>query len=167
MSAVITQNERSLAFYNRALSSPQTKYSVSEQELLSIVECSKESKGMLWEQKIRVYTDHQNLVRDAFGLTSDRVYRWRLILEEYGLEIVYMPGVTNIVTDGLSRLEYIRRERKFQNYQCSREKQRSSQMFAPLCRSHFRLHTVVPRKSGHMLCPNTNDRITVVSGYPG
>ena len=45
---------------------------------------------MLWGQKIRVYTDHQNLVRDALGLTSDRVYRWRLILEEYGPEIVYI-----------------------------------------------------------------------------
>ena len=27
--------------------------------------------------------------------------------------------------------------------------------------------TVVPQKSGHMLSPNTNDRISVVSGYPG
>ena len=51
-------------------------------------------------------TDHQNLVRDALGLTSDRVYRWRLVLEEYGPDIVYMPGVTNIVADGLSCLDY-------------------------------------------------------------
>ena len=48
------------------------------------METLKEFKGMLWGQKIRVYTDHQNLVRDALGLTSDRVYRWHLVLEEYG-----------------------------------------------------------------------------------
>jgi len=106
LGAVITQKGRPIAFFSRKLSSPQTKYSVTEQELLSIVECLKEFKGMLWGQKIKVYTDHQNLVRDALGLTSDRVYRWRLILEEYGPEIVYIPGVTNIVADGLSRLEY-------------------------------------------------------------
>ena len=29
-----------------------------------------------------------------------------MVLEEYGLEIVYIKGVTNIVADGLSRLEY-------------------------------------------------------------
>jgi hypothetical protein len=43
---------------------------------------------MLWGQRIKVYTGHQNLERDALGSTSDRVYRWRLILEEYGPEIV-------------------------------------------------------------------------------
>ena len=63
LSAVITQNERPMAFNSRKLSSPQTKYSVTEQELSSIVECSKEFKGMLWGQKIRVYIDHQHLVR--------------------------------------------------------------------------------------------------------
>ena len=61
---------------------------------------------MLWGHKVEFYSDHQNLVREALGLTSDRVYRWRLILEEYGPEIVYIPGVTNIVADGLTRLEY-------------------------------------------------------------
>jgi hypothetical protein len=40
--------------------------------------------------EIKVYIDHQNLMRDALGLNSDRVYRWRLLLEEYGPEIVYI-----------------------------------------------------------------------------
>jgi hypothetical protein len=45
---------------------------------------------MLWGQNIKVYTDHKNLTRDALGLTSDKVYRWRLLLEEYALEILYI-----------------------------------------------------------------------------
>ena len=40
------------------------------------------------------------------GLTSDQVYRWRLILDKYGLEIVYIPGVTNVAANGMSRLDY-------------------------------------------------------------
>ena len=55
---------------------------------------------------MKVYTDHLNLTRDALGLTSDRVYRWRLLLEEYGPEIVYIKGIHNTVADALSRLEY-------------------------------------------------------------
>ena len=39
-------------------------------------------------------------------MTSDRVYCWRLVLEEYGPEIIYIKGKTNIVADTLSRLEY-------------------------------------------------------------
>jgi hypothetical protein len=30
------------------------------------------------------------------------VYRWRLILEEYGLEIVYIKGIHNTVADAIS-----------------------------------------------------------------
>ena len=61
---------------------------------------------MLWGQQIKVYTDHKNLVRDALGLTCDRVYHWRLLLEEYDPEIVYIKGTDNIVADAVSRLDY-------------------------------------------------------------
>ena len=82
------------------------KYSITELELLSIVETLKEFKGMLWGQRIKVFTEHKNLVRDALGMTSDRVYRWRLLLKEYGPEIVYIKGIDNTVADAISRLTY-------------------------------------------------------------
>ena len=61
---------------------------------------------MLWGQPIKVFTDHKNLMRDALGLTLDRVYRWRLLLEEYRPGIVYIKGLHNTVADAISRLEY-------------------------------------------------------------
>jgi len=61
---------------------------------------------MLWGQKIRIFTDHKNLMQDALGMTSDRVYRWRLLLEEYAPEIVYIKGIHNTVADTISRLDY-------------------------------------------------------------
>jgi hypothetical protein len=39
-------------------------------------------------------------------MTSDRVYRWRLLLEEYGPEIVYIKGIHDTVADTISWLEY-------------------------------------------------------------
>jgi hypothetical protein len=45
-------------------------------------------------------------MRDALGLTSDQVYQWRLLLEEYGPKIVYIKGIHNTVADAVSRLEY-------------------------------------------------------------
>jgi hypothetical protein len=48
-------------------------YWIAELELLAIVETLKEFNGMLWGQRIIVYTDHKNLTRDGLGLTSDRV----------------------------------------------------------------------------------------------
>ncbi len=84
----------------------QHKYSVTKIELLAMVKILKEFKGMLWGRNMKVFTDHANLMRDALGLTLDRVYQWRLLLEEYGPKIVYIKGIHNIVADAISRLEY-------------------------------------------------------------
>jgi hypothetical protein len=48
LGAVITQDNRPIAFFSRKLSKMQQKYSVTEIELLAIVETLKEFKGMLW-----------------------------------------------------------------------------------------------------------------------
>ncbi len=104
--AVITQENRPTAFFSQKLSTMQCKYSVTKIELLAIVKTLKEFKGMLWGQSIKMYTDHANLIRDALGMTSDHVYRWRLLLEEYGPKIVYIKGIQYTVADAISRLEY-------------------------------------------------------------
>eukprot|EP00804_Cyclotella_cryptica_P016667 CCRYP_001970-RA/>CCRYP_001970-RA protein AED:0.64 eAED:0.67 QI:0/0/0/1/0/0/2/0/214 len=105
LGSVIIQGNRPLAFFSRKLSVTQQKYSVTEIEFLAIVETLKEFKGILWGQQIKVYTDDKNLIQDALGLTSDRVYRWRLLLEEYGPEIVHIKGINNTVADAISRLD--------------------------------------------------------------
>ncbi len=62
---------------------------------------------MLWGQNIKVFTDHKNLMRDALGLTLDRVYQWRLLLEVYGPKIIYIKGILhNTVADAVLLLEY-------------------------------------------------------------
>jgi hypothetical protein len=106
LGAVITQDDRPIAFFSWKLSDTQHKFSITKIELLAIVETLKEFKGMLWGQNIKVFTDHANLMRGALGLTLDRVYRWRLLLEEYGPEIVYIKCIHNTVADAVLWLEY-------------------------------------------------------------
>jgi hypothetical protein len=106
LGAVITQENRLIAFFSRKLSDAQSKYTVTELELLAIVETLKEINGMLWGQRINVYTDHKNLTQDGLGLTSDRVAQWRILLEEYAPEIIYIKGIHNTVADAISRLDY-------------------------------------------------------------
>jgi hypothetical protein len=60
LGAVITHDNRPIAFFSRKLTKTQQKYSVTEIELLAIVETLKEIKGMLWGQDIKVYTDRKN-----------------------------------------------------------------------------------------------------------
>jgi hypothetical protein len=84
----------------------QSKYSITEVELLAIVETLREFKGMLWGQNIKVFTDHTNLMRVSLGLTLDQVYQWRLLLKEYGPKIVYIKGIHNTIAGTVLRLEY-------------------------------------------------------------
>ncbi len=104
LGAVIAQDDRPKAFFSRKLSKMQQRYSVTEIELLAIVETLKEF--ILWEQDIKVITDHKNLTRDVLGLTSDRVHQWRLLLEEYSPEIIYIKGIHNTVADASLQLDY-------------------------------------------------------------
>ncbi len=106
LGAVITQDNRPIAFFSQKLSNAQHKYSITKIELLAIVKTLKEFKGMLWGQNIKVLTDHANLMRDPLGLTLDQVYQWRLLLEEYGPKILYIKGIHNTVADAVSPLEY-------------------------------------------------------------
>ena len=76
---------------------------MTERELLAIVETLKEFRNILLGQRIVVHTDHKNLTCKNFN--TDRVMRWRLILEEYGPELRYIQGEQNIVADAISRIE--------------------------------------------------------------
>ena len=102
LGSVISQNGKPIAFYSRKLNPAQTRYTTTERELLAIVETLKEFRNILLGQVIKVYTDHKNLTYTHFN--TDRVMRWRLILEEFGVELLHLPGTTNLVADALSRL---------------------------------------------------------------
>ena len=85
------------------MDSAQQNYTTTEKELLSIVETLKEFRNILLGHQITVYTDHKNLTYKHFN--TERVMRWRLILEEFGPELKYIKGENNVVADALSRLE--------------------------------------------------------------
>jgi hypothetical protein len=59
LGAVISQNDKPIAFYSRKLKPEQTRYSTTERELLSIVETLKEFRNILLGQQIVVHTDHK------------------------------------------------------------------------------------------------------------
>jgi len=75
---------------------------VTKIELLAIAETLKKLKGMLWGQRIKVFIDHKHLIQDALGFTSDHVYRWRSLLEEYYPSIMHIKFIHNTVAGAIS-----------------------------------------------------------------
>ena len=97
--AVITQQYgkeyRPLSYFSKKMNPAQQKYTVMEQELLSIVETLRAHRTMLKGYEIIIHTDHKNLTFERFK--SDRVTRWRLFVEEFHPMIEYVPGQQNIL----------------------------------------------------------------------
>ncbi|GFH50558.1 hypothetical protein CTEN210_07034 [Chaetoceros tenuissimus] len=95
---------RPLAFYTRKLNSAQKNYTTTEKELLSIVETLNEFRNILLGYEIDVYTDHKNLTFATDENSSQRRKRWESLVQEFGINIIYIPGEKNTVADALSRL---------------------------------------------------------------
>ena len=85
-------------------------------------------------------------MQDTLGLTCDRVYHWRLLLEEYGPEIVYIKGIHNTVADSISRLDFSPTEDNKENW-----------MTFTKCWCLYTMHTVDNKSP-----PNHKDLMNIV-----
>ena len=104
LGAVISQNNKPIYLFYRKLSKPQRNYTTTEKELLAIVECLKQFRGIIFGYEINVFSDHKNLVYAATLSESQSAMRCQLILEEFDPNIQHISGVDNIVSDTLSIL---------------------------------------------------------------
>eukprot|EP00957_Ditylum_brightwellii_P045630 3462274-Ditylum_brightwellii.AAC.1 len=75
-------------------------YITTEKELLAIVETLKECRNILLGQRITVYIDHKNLTYKNFN--TERVVQWRMVIEDFGSELMYIKGNDNVVADAMS-----------------------------------------------------------------
>ena len=101
--AVISQKGKPIASYSLNMNIAQQNYTTTEKEHLSVVVTLKEFRNIRLGHQITVYTDHKNLTYKCFN--TERVMRWRLILEQFGPELKYIKGENNDVANALSRLE--------------------------------------------------------------
>ena len=99
---------------------------------------------MLWGQKIKVYTDHKDLIQDALSITSDQVYQWHLLLEEYDPEIIHIKGIHNTVADSISHLDY-----------CPEQNNRETWMTFTQCWCYYVPHTSEQQPATHPASMNS------------
>ena len=103
LGATVVQEGKPLGFYTRKLNPAQKNYTVGERELLGIVEGLKAFEGILRGQDVVVHTDHLNLLYQA--MPTQRMVRWRLLLEEFHPIVKHVAGKDNDAADALSRLD--------------------------------------------------------------
>ena len=95
-------------YFGPALRKHENNYSVSEIELLSVVEAATRFRVYLASQKFKIIVDHKALMSmtSIKSPTSPRLQHWALFMSQFIYEIVYKKWRLHSNADGLSRMSY-------------------------------------------------------------
>jgi len=89
---------------SRVLTATEQKYSTCEQELLAIVYALNKFRIYVFGHKILLRTNNKRLsFLQKCTMTSNRIARWVLQLQEYDIEISHISGTQNYLADIISR----------------------------------------------------------------
>jgi hypothetical protein len=95
-----------IGYWSRGLTGAERNYSTTEKECLAIVWAVLHLRSYLEGRHFVIRTDHHSLrwvlnLADAQG----RLARWRLRLQEFDYEVLYLPGKAHHAADTMSRLK--------------------------------------------------------------
>lgn len=109
-------DKRPIAYASRNLNKAEKNYPTIEKELLAVVWAIKYFRPYLYGRKFKILTDHKPLVY-LFNLKdpSSRLFKFRLLLEEYDYVVEYVKGKDNVAADALSRIQVSSKELKEMN----------------------------------------------------
>ena len=112
LGAVIMQAGKPLDFYSKKVSKSKINYTMTEKELLNIVENLKELQNILLGNKIEVFTGHKNLTYEMIDIAYQRIYQWKSLIKEFGVTLIYIKGGANIVANDFSWLPMVHHAHK-------------------------------------------------------
>jgi len=101
-----------VSFFSRKLTGSQLNWTPREKEMYAIVAALRKWGGHIGFQPVIVTTDHCSLRHwvtenvDTPSGPRGRRARWHETLSQFDLEIVYVPGPTNVAADAMSRFAY-------------------------------------------------------------
>jgi len=95
-----------LEFFSTTLSTPQTRYSTFDRELLAIFLSIKHFEHMLIGRQFLIFTDHKPIVH-ALTMKNPFPRQERQIsyLSQFNMEIQFIRGAENVIADCLSRVQ--------------------------------------------------------------
>jgi len=110
LGAVLSQvddegNEQVVAYASRTLNAAEKNYTTTEQELLAIIWACERFRAYLFGVEFDLITDHKPLTYlSSLNLSSSRLIRWKMRLQEYSFKIEHKAGKEHINADVLSRM---------------------------------------------------------------
>ena len=106
LGAVIMQDGKPVAFGSKTLTSCERRYANIERELLAIVWGAQKFHTYVYGRSVIVETDHkplESIFRKPLNDAPPRLQRMLLKLTKYDLDVRYVPGKQQVISDCLSR----------------------------------------------------------------
>ena len=98
--------ERPVAFISKKLNQTQQLWSTVEKETYATIWALKQFRNWIFGKPVTVYTDHNPITFLTEAVPkSAKLMRWALAIQEYDVTFCYKSGKSNVVADGLSRME--------------------------------------------------------------
>ena len=88
---------------------------MTEKELLSIVENLIEFQNILLGHEIEVFMDHKNLTYETIYSASQRIQCWKSLIQEFGVTLLSVKGVANVVDNAFIWLHMAHHAHKLAN----------------------------------------------------
>ncbi|KAF9756168.1 Transposon Tf2-6 polyprotein, partial [Nosema granulosis] len=106
LGGVLLQDDKIVGLFSYKLHKSEKNYTTTEKELLAIVKTLQHFRSMVLGSKITVKTDHNNLLFTTNCL-NNRAQRWKILLDEFGIDLQHIKGKDNAGADFLSRCMFI------------------------------------------------------------
>lgn len=110
---LMARSVRPLAFFSGTFAGAQKRWATVDKEAYAIKETLVQGRHLLeCVESFVILTDHRNLSfifhpelerTNVSRVTSDKLQRWRLIIDGFRYRIVHIPGTDNVAADVLSR----------------------------------------------------------------
>ena len=97
---------RAIGYFSKTLTKTERNYDTTEREALGIIWAVLLLRPYLESTRFTLRTDHGAL-KWIFGPThkSGKLTRWRLRLQEFEFDVGHLPGIKNMATDVMSRMQ--------------------------------------------------------------
>jgi hypothetical protein len=96
--------ERPILFYSKVFNDVQSRWSVSDKEMYSIVHGVLANHYLLMGRPFTIRSDHKALMFNEKISASNKIERWKVSLSEYDIKWEFIEGAQNVVADALSRV---------------------------------------------------------------
>ena len=109
IAAILSQNNRPVAFMSRTLSRSEQHYPAVEKEATAIIEAVRKWSHYLLGRTFTLVTDQKSLSfvfdnRKRSKIKNSKIMLWRIELGSFSYDIVYKRGQQNVAPDAFSRV---------------------------------------------------------------